>query len=502
MTQGFVTTSASPLERGLAVGPGPGPPGVAPVAWYTGGHPLPNRGSLDAGHDALRYAAEMSPSGCLVVLLSGGASALLVVPVDGVTLAEKVDATRVLLAAGLPIHELNCVRKHLSAIKGGRLALAAAGRVLTLAISDVVGPVEDDPAVIGSGPTVVDQTTFAEAAAIVDRPEVRRRIPRRVRDVLERGRDGRVPETMKTNGNAGSGALYRVVGSRRQAMEAAASAARSLGYTTTLIDSAVVGEARVAGAGHPTSRRPGGRAAGRPGVRRVLGRDHGHRLRSWPWWPKSGTGAGGRRRAAPAWRRGGAGQCRYRRRGRPDRCGGRAGGFAHSGARSVTGIGARNRLPGGQRRLSVFRPARRSGSDRADRHQRLRSAGGGDCRGCDLVTKDPDRNKCGTFGASRRPSGQARGVRIPGVCNRRATPRGGMHRRPEWHTCSGQGPKWPRSQIRPHSAADASRTHGVRRSVQRGRILPVCSLLAPTAGCARCPSSGPSVPGRIYDRDH
>ena len=251
MTQGFVTTSASPPERGLAVGPGPGPPGVAPVAWYTGGHPLPNRGSLDAGHDALRYAAEMSPSGCLVVLLSGGASALLVVPVDGVTLAEKVDATRVLLAAGLPIHELNCVRKHLSAIKGGRLALAAAGRVLTLAISDVVGPVEDDPAVIGSGPTVVDQTTFAEAAAIVDRPEVRRRIPRRVRDVLERGRDGRVPETMKTNGDAGSGALYRVVGSRRQAMEAAASAARSLGYTTTLIDSAVVGEARVAGAGHP-----------------------------------------------------------------------------------------------------------------------------------------------------------------------------------------------------------------------------------------------------------
>ena len=250
MLRGFLASSIGPIERGVAVGPGPGA-SVPPIAFHTGGHPLPDRGSLDAGHEALHCAAEMSPAGCLVVLLSGGASALLAVPLEGVTLGEKVAATRMLLAAGVPIHELNCVRKHLSAIKGGRLAGAAAGRVLTLAISDVVWPVEDDPAVIGSGPTVVDRTTFAEAAAIVGRPEVRDLIPPGVIDVLERGREGQLPETLKTSSAPVSGTMYRVVGSRRQAMEGAMSAARGLGYEVALLERPVVGEARVAGADHP-----------------------------------------------------------------------------------------------------------------------------------------------------------------------------------------------------------------------------------------------------------
>ena len=251
MLRGFLATSIGPIERGVAVGPGPGTVAPPPIACYTGGHPLPDRGSLDAGHEALRCATEMSPSGCLVVLLSGGASALLAVPLEGVTLSQKVEATRLLLVAGVPIHELNCVRKHLSAIKGGRLARAAAGRVLTLAISDVVGPVEDDPAVIGSGPTVVDPTTFAEATAIVGRPGVRDLIPRGVIDVLERGREGHLPETLKTSTAAVSFTMYRVVGGRRQAMEGALSVARGLGYEVTLLESPVVGEARVAGADHP-----------------------------------------------------------------------------------------------------------------------------------------------------------------------------------------------------------------------------------------------------------
>ena len=251
MLRGFLATSTGPIERGVAVWPGPGTSVPPPITFHTGGHPLPDRGSLDAGHEALRCAAEMSPSGCLVVLLSGGASALLAVPLVGVTLGEKVDATRLLLAAGVPIHELNCVRKHLSAIKGGRLARVAAGRVLTLAISDVVWPVEDDPAVIGSGPTVVDRTTFAEATAIVGRPELRDLVPPRVIDVLERGREGHLPETLKTRGTPVFSTMYRVIGSRRQAMEGAMSAARGLGYEVTLLERPVVGEARVAGADHP-----------------------------------------------------------------------------------------------------------------------------------------------------------------------------------------------------------------------------------------------------------
>ena len=251
MLHEFLTLMPGRIDRGVAVGPGPGASVPAPVQWYTGGHPLPDRSSLEAGRGALRCASDMSPSGCLVVLLSGGASALLAVPVDGVTLGEKIDVTRLLLAAGVPIHELNCVRKHLSAIKGGRLALAAAGRVLTLAISDVVWPVEDDPAVIGSGPTVVDETTFAEATAIVGRSGIRDRVPPGVLDALERGRDGGLPETLKTNGAPVSGALYRVIGSRQQAMEGAVSAARGLGYAVARLERPVVGEARVAGAEHP-----------------------------------------------------------------------------------------------------------------------------------------------------------------------------------------------------------------------------------------------------------
>ena len=250
MMQGFVATSTGPIERGVAVGPVPGMSVPPRVTFHAGGHPLPDRSSLDAGHEALCCAAEMSPSGCLVVLLSGGASALLAVPLEGVTLGEKIDATRILLAAGVPIHELNCVRKHLSAIKGGRLARAAAGRVLTLAISDVVWPVEDDPAVIGSGPTVVDQSTFAEATGIVSRPGVRDLLPPAVIDVLERGREGCLDETLKTIGEPVSDTMYRVVGSRRQAMAGATSAARRLGYQVTQLDTPVVGEARVAGADH------------------------------------------------------------------------------------------------------------------------------------------------------------------------------------------------------------------------------------------------------------
>ena len=251
MVRGVLATSIGRFERGVGVGPGPGTLATSRIAWYAGGHPLPNRASFEAGHEALRCAAEMSPLGCLVVLLSGGASALLAVPLEGVTLSQKVEATRVLLAAGVPIHELNCVRKHLSAIKGGRLARAGAGRVLTLAISDVVGPVEDDTAVIGSGPTVVDPTTFADAAEIVGRPNIRALMPQEVIDILDRGREGHLPETPKASIAPLSDTMYRVVGSRRQAMAGALASARRLGYAVTMFESPVIGEARVAGADHP-----------------------------------------------------------------------------------------------------------------------------------------------------------------------------------------------------------------------------------------------------------
>ena len=250
MVDGFLAAVDRPVRRGVAVGPGRAASMPAAVTWYCGGHPTPDAGSVRAGRAALRCAAGAPASGCLVVLLSGGASALLSMPAAGIDLEEKVETTRALLEAGVPIHELNCVRKHLSGVKGGRLALAATGRVLTLAISDVVLPVEDDPGVIGSGPTVDDATRFADALAVVERPAIRPRVPARVRRFLERGRDGLVPETLKAPA-AADRAVYRVVGSRRDAMSGAAGAARRLGYGVTRIAEPVIGEARVAGAAHP-----------------------------------------------------------------------------------------------------------------------------------------------------------------------------------------------------------------------------------------------------------
>ena len=290
MVRGFAAAADRPIRDGVAVGPGAAPPLPVPVAWRRGGHPTPDEGSVRAGREALRCAADVPASGCLVVLLSGGASALLSAPAPGVGLDEKVETTRVLLDAGVPIHELNCVRKHLSAVKGGRLALASGGRVLTLAISDVVLPVEDDPGVIGSGPTAPDATRFADALAVVERPAIRVRVPPGVRRLLERGRDGLVDETLKTAPGADR-ALYRVVGSRRDAMAGAEEAARRLGYHVTTIAEPVVGEARLAGARHPAR---AAAAAGAPAgpwcvvssgetTVTVTGGGAGGAARSWRW---------------------------------------------------------------------------------------------------------------------------------------------------------------------------------------------------------------------------
>jgi len=161
MTRALLRSRAAPFPGLIAAPSGESP--SAGLEFFRAGHPVPTEASVQAGRRALELAASLRPGTLLVVLLSGGASAALAAPAPGLTLEEKVEATRALLRSGVPIDGINCVRKHLSAVKGGRLAAAAPGRVLTLAISDVVGPVADDPAVIGSGPTVADPTTFDDA---------------------------------------------------------------------------------------------------------------------------------------------------------------------------------------------------------------------------------------------------------------------------------------------------------------------------------------------------
>ena len=215
------------------------PPGLE---WFDASHPFPNAASEAAGRRALAIAAQCGARGSLLVLLSGGASSMLAVPAPTLTLADKGVTSRALMNAGAPISDLNCVRKHLSAVKGGRLA-AAAGRTTTLALSDVHGPVADDPSVIGSGPTVADPTTREEALAIVRRAGVAATIPAPVLAYLERGLD----ETPKPGDRRLSEASYRVIGNRHAAMDGAAQAARARGYAVRMIEEATSGEAREAG---------------------------------------------------------------------------------------------------------------------------------------------------------------------------------------------------------------------------------------------------------------
>lgn len=246
MASAFVSAVSGAGARGLIASPQPGTP-AGDLQWFDVGHPAPTAGSVAAGRRALALAAGLTPDEVMVLLLSGGASAGLAAPAAGLTLEDKSAATSVLLRSGVAIDGLNCVRKHLSAIKGGRLAAAAGGRAVTLAISDVVDPVPDDPAVIGSGPTTPDPTTFAEALAICRAASGVGSLPAAALDALERGARGEVEESPKPGDPRLAGAAYHLIGSRRDAVRGAAETARGLGYSVSIIDEPVTGEARRAG---------------------------------------------------------------------------------------------------------------------------------------------------------------------------------------------------------------------------------------------------------------
>jgi hydroxypyruvate reductase len=214
------------------------------LEWIEGSHPVPDARSETAGRRALEVAGSTGASEVLVVLVSGGASALLVQPRRGITLADKQAATRQLLLGGADIHALNTVRKHLSAIKGGQLAAAAAGTVVALAISDVVG---DDLSVIGSGPTVPDPTTFDDALAVIGAHGGASRFPTAVVELLTRGSRGGAEDTPKPGDRRLAQAETRVIGSRHDAVRGAAARAAELGYEVAVLPDPVIGEARDAG---------------------------------------------------------------------------------------------------------------------------------------------------------------------------------------------------------------------------------------------------------------
>jgi glycerate 2-kinase len=175
----------------------------------------------------------------MFVVLTGGASALLVEPAVGLMLADVQAASRLLVNGGAEINEINAVRKHLSAVTGGRLRLRAKCTTFcTLAISDVIG---DSPAAIGSGPTVADPSTFAQCLAIVDRYRLRDALPRAVIEHLESGAAGRVAETPKETAELFRRSPYRIVASNRISIDAAAHAAREAGCQVEILATAMQG---------------------------------------------------------------------------------------------------------------------------------------------------------------------------------------------------------------------------------------------------------------------
>jgi glycerate 2-kinase len=239
-----VLTPFLAVRRGALACARPARPVQVPptVEIFETGHPDPNEESVRAGRRALELCRAADDE-LVVVLLSGGASAMLCAPAPGISLDEKTETARALMEAGVAIDGLNCVRKHLSAIKGGRLG-AAARRSLTLALSDVNGPVQDDPSVIGSGPTVADPTTHADALSIIRRSGAR--VPASVLRHLERGARGEVEESIKPGDPRLSGAQYEVIGNRHAALEGAMRVAQARGYAVVTLPGATSGEAREA----------------------------------------------------------------------------------------------------------------------------------------------------------------------------------------------------------------------------------------------------------------
>jgi hydroxypyruvate reductase len=222
------------------------------------GHPVPDEAGLKAADETLRLAADVTADDLLLVLLSGGGSANWIAPADGVSFGQKQQVNRALLRSGAPIGEMNVVRKHLSRIKGGRLARAGqrAAEIVTLAISDVP---HDDPSAIASGPTVPDPTTLADARALVERYNLA------VDDAVRRALEDPRNESCKPGDPAFARARFEIIAKPKASLDAAIKVAKDAGYEVIGLGADLEGEARDVAADHArlalTARSEGRRTA-------------------------------------------------------------------------------------------------------------------------------------------------------------------------------------------------------------------------------------------------
>jgi glycerate 2-kinase len=205
------------------------------------GHPVPDRAGQAAAQRLHALVSSLTARDLLIVLLSGGASSLMPAPVPGITLADKQRVTRQLLRCGAGIGEMNMVRKHLSSLKGGRLAESTKAAIITLILSDVLG---DDLSVIASGPTAPDPTTYGEAVDCLKRYGLWASVPRTVRTHLERGRQGNLAETPKPRSPLFRRVQNQIIGNSQLALVALTRVAREAGLRTVLHSMTLAGEAR------------------------------------------------------------------------------------------------------------------------------------------------------------------------------------------------------------------------------------------------------------------
>ncbi len=229
------------LEGGLViVKDGYGAP-IKKIRLVEASHPLPDARGVCATKQLLKIVKTLTKQDLLIVLLSGGASSLLCAPALGLTLTDKRRTTNMLLRCGASIHELNTVRKHLSAVKGGQLAQATSAKILTLIMSDVLG---DDLATIGSGPTVPDPTTFQEAKTILKHYHIWSRIPERVRNHLDLGIRGHIAETWKSRTRHSSCSRSMILANIQTAIAGLAKETKRLGLRAYILEAPLKGEAK------------------------------------------------------------------------------------------------------------------------------------------------------------------------------------------------------------------------------------------------------------------
>lgn len=206
------------------------------------GHPVPDENGVRGTRGILSYLEDTGEDELVFCLISGGGSALSPAPAEGLTLEDKQEVTRRLLESGATIHEMNAIRKHLSAVKGGRLAgMVHPATLVSLLLSDVIG---DDLDTIASGPTVPDASTFEDCLRILDRYEIRKTIPSPALERLETGARGEIGETPKEGDEVFEKTQNVVVGSNALAVKAAERKARELGYNTLILSTFVEGETR------------------------------------------------------------------------------------------------------------------------------------------------------------------------------------------------------------------------------------------------------------------